>query len=213
MVIGASIAGVLAARVLAEHYDRVTLVDRDEMPSRPVIRGGVPQGRHVHGLLSTGLSVIEAKFPGATEDLVARGAQLGDAQADGRYFFGPEPLAAGHADLPALGVSRPLLEWYLRHRLLRDFPVTLRDRTSVLDLAFSSDERRVVGLIVSDRDAGTPQLLPALLVVDASGRASRTPEWLERRAYAAPVEDVRRVDKHYATRAFRHERQRGNRSC
>ena len=203
VVIGASIAGLLAARVLTEHYDRVTLVDRDEMPSRPVLRAGVPQGRHVHGLLSSGLTAIEARFPGTTADLVARGARLGDGLADARYYFGPDPLATGHADLPALGVSRPLLEWYLRQRLLRDFPVTILERTSVLDLAFSADERRVVGLIVSDTDAAAPRLLPSLLVVDASGRTSRTPEWLERRAYPTPPEDVRRVDKHYATRTFR----------
>ncbi len=209
MVIGASIAGVLAARVLADHYDRVTLVDRDEMPSRPVVRGGVPQGRHVHGVLSSGLGVIERLFPGTTADLVSRGAQLGDAQADVRYYFGPRPLAGGHAGLPALGVSRPLLEWYLRRRLLRNHRVDVLHRTSVLDLAFSADERRVVGLIVTDCDAESPRLLPAMLIVDASGRTSRTTEWLERRGYAAPPEDVRRVDKHYATRAFRQARRPG----
>jgi 2-polyprenyl-6-methoxyphenol hydroxylase-like FAD-dependent oxidoreductase len=210
VVIGASIAGVLSARVLAEHYDRVTLVDRDEMPSRPVFRGGVPQGRHVHGLLSSGLGVVERMFPGATDDLVARGAQLGDAQADGRYHFGPRPLAMGDGDLPALGVSRPLLEWYLRRRLLRDYPATVQARTSVLDLAFSADERRIVGLVVTEWDEESPHLLPAELVVDASGRTSRTPEWLERRGYDAPPEDVRRADKHYATRTFRGARRLGD---
>ena len=105
VVIGASIAGVLAARVLAEHYDRVTLVDRDEMPSRPVIRGGVPQGRHVHGLLVPRALGHRGDVPRGHRGPGGAGAQLGDAQADGRYFFGPEPLAAGHADLPALGVG------------------------------------------------------------------------------------------------------------
>jgi 2-polyprenyl-6-methoxyphenol hydroxylase-like FAD-dependent oxidoreductase len=205
VVIGASMAGLLAARTLSDHYDRVTLVDRDEMPALPVNRGGVPQGRHVHGLLSSGLAVVERMFPGTTDDLVARGAQLGDAQQDARYYFGPAPLAAGRAGLPALGVSRPLLEWYVRRRLLST-PVTVQEHTSVLDLAFTADERRVDGVIVTDRDSGTPHLLPAHLVVDASGRTSRTPEWLERRGYLAPHEDVRRIDKRYATRTFRHPR-------
>ena len=148
-------------------------------------------------------------FPGSTEDLVARGRSWATPRQDGRYFFGPQPLASGHADLPALGVSRPLLEWYLRHRLLRDFPVTLLDRTSVLDLAFSADERRVVGLIVSDCDAGSPRLLPALLVVDASGRPPGRRSGWSGAADAAPEEDVRRVDKHYATRTFRRPRRPG----
>jgi flavin-dependent dehydrogenase len=73
----------------------------------------------------------------------------------------------------------------------------------VLDLAFSADERAVKGVIVTDRDTGSPRLVPADLVVDASGRTSRTPEWLERRAYAGPPEEIRRVDKQYATRTFR----------
>ncbi|MET0524912.1 MAG: FAD-dependent monooxygenase [Nocardioides sp.] len=203
VVIGASIAGVLAAQVLAGHFERVTLVDRDEMPREPDPRGGVPQGRHVHGLLSRGREVMERMFPGATADLVARGGVLGDAQADGRYFFGPRPLAAGTANLPILAVSRPLLEWYLRHRLLHDSRVEVLEHTSVLDLAFSADGARVRGVIVTDRDAGSPRMVAADLVVDASGRTSRTPEWLERRAYAAPPEEVRRVDKQYATRMFR----------
>ena len=203
VVVGASIAGVLAAQVLAGHFERVTLVDRDEMPREPDPRGGVPQGRHVHGLLSRGREVVEAMFPGTTEDLVARGAILGDAQAEGRYFFGPRPLAAGTANLPILAVGRPLLEWYLRHRLLHDTRVTVLEHTSVLDLAFSAHGGRVGGVIVTDRDGGSPRMIPADLVVDASGRTSRTPEWLERRAYAAPPEEIRRVDKQYATRTFR----------
>ena len=145
VVVGASIAGVLAAQVLAGHFERVTLVDRDEMPREPGPRGGVPQGRHVHGLLSRGREVVEEMFPGTTADLVARGAILGDALADGRYFFGPRPLAQTEAGLPTLAVSRPLLEWYLRHRLLHDTRVSVLEHTSVLDLAFSADDARVDG--------------------------------------------------------------------
>jgi 2-polyprenyl-6-methoxyphenol hydroxylase-like FAD-dependent oxidoreductase len=203
VVVGASVAGVLAARVLAEHFERVTLVDRDEMPRQPDPRGGVPQGRHVHGLLSRGRDVIESMFPGTTQDLVDRGAILGDALAGGRYFFGPRPLAQGDAHLPVLAVGRPLLEWYLRQRLLHDSRVSVLEHTSVLDLAFAAGDTRVTGAIVTDRDSRSPRLLAADLVVDASGRTSRTPEWLERRGYVAPVEDVRRVDKQYATRMFR----------
>ncbi len=146
VVVGASIAGVLAAQVLAGHFERVTLVDRDEMPREPGPRGGVPQGRHVHGLLSRGREVVEEMFPGTTADLVARGAILGDALADGRYFFGPRPLAQTEAGLPTLAVSRPLLEWYLRHRLLHDTRVSVLEHTSVLDLAFSADDARVTGV-------------------------------------------------------------------
>ncbi len=203
VVIGASMSGLLAARSLTTHFDRVTVVDRDEMPHEPVTRGGVPQGRHTHGLLARGREVIEELFPGTTADLEARGALRGDAQADVRWHFAQQPLAPGRCGLELLAVSRPLLEWYVRYRLLADAGVEILQRTSVLDLSFTAGDVRVDGVLVTGRDGGTPRLLPADLVVDASGRTSRTPEWLERRGYPTPPEDVRRIDKHYATRQFR----------
>ena len=206
VVIGASMSGLLAARSLTTHFDRVTVVDRDEMPHEPVTRGGVPQGRHTHGLLARGREVIEELFPGTTADLEARGALRGDAQADVRWHFAQQPLAPGRCGLELLAVSRPLLEWYVRYRLLADAGVEILQRTSVLDLSFTAHDARVDGVLVTGRDGGTPRLLPADLVVDASGRTSRTPEWLERRGYPTPPEDVRRIDKHYATRLFRRSR-------
>ena len=94
VVVGASIAGVLAAHSLAERFERVTLVDRDSMPPGPQGRPGVPQGRHSHGLLAQGRAAIEEMVPGTTEDLVAQGALLRDAQAEGRWHM-------------AAGLSRP----------------------------------------------------------------------------------------------------------
>jgi 2-polyprenyl-6-methoxyphenol hydroxylase-like FAD-dependent oxidoreductase len=163
----------------------------------------VPQGRHVHGLLDRGRELLEGWFPGLTEDLVAQGARLGDPGESGVWCFRPEPLAPASTGLQMLLVSRPLLEWYVRLRLLQDGRVEIRENSSVLDLAFSQDEARVVGVIVADRDGGVPALVPAQLVVDASGRNSRTTEWLERRGYFAPPEEVRRVDKRYATHRVR----------
>jgi 2-polyprenyl-6-methoxyphenol hydroxylase-like FAD-dependent oxidoreductase len=192
-------AGLLGARTVLDHYERVTLIDRDDIPARPQPRGGVPQGRHAHGLLAQGRQILEEMFPGLTDDLTSRGAVLADVGREGVWCFTPRPLAKCDAGLQALLVSRSLLEWYVRERVLARPAVTLREDASVLDLAFSADESRVVGVIVQDRDGGSPCLLPADLVIDASGRASRTPEWLERRGYEAPVEEVRRVDKRYTT--------------
>ena len=202
VVVGASIAGVLAAHSLAERFDRVTLVDRDSMPPGPLARPGVPHGRHTHGLLAQGRAAIEELVPGATEDLVAQGALLRDAQAAGRWHMAGGPLAAGQGALPMLLVSRPRLEWYLRQRLTARPGVAVLEQTAVLDLAFSADQSRVVGVVVRDRDGGERRLVAADLVVDASGRSSRTPEWLGRRGYPAPHEEVRRVDKNSVTRVF-----------
>jgi 2-polyprenyl-6-methoxyphenol hydroxylase-like FAD-dependent oxidoreductase len=203
VVVGGSIAGLLAARALVDHVDRVTVLDRDDLPREPTTRGGVPQGRHVHGLLDRGRELLEGWFPGLTDDLVAQGARLGDPGQTGVWCFRPEPLAPASTGLQMLLVSRPLLEWYVRLRLLQDGRVEIREDSSVLDLAFSQDEARVVGVIVADRDGGVPALVPAQLVVDASGRNSRTTEWLERRGFFAVPEEVRRVDKRYATHRVR----------
>src|SRR6478736_6806152 len=94
VVIGASIAGLLAARTLGDHFDRVTLLDRDDLPGTPAARGGVPQGRHTHGLLAEGRRIIEEMFPGSTEDLVRRGGRLGDPGRSGTWCFTPRPLAS-----------------------------------------------------------------------------------------------------------------------
>ena len=51
VVVGGSLAGMLAARVLSDHFDIVTLLERDRFPETPAARKGLPQGRHVHALL------------------------------------------------------------------------------------------------------------------------------------------------------------------
>ena len=88
IVLGGSIAGLLAARVLADAYDQVTEVDRDELVpgSRP--RRGVPQGRHIHGLLARGQQALDQLFPGLTAELEADGAPTGDILGDARFLFG-----------------------------------------------------------------------------------------------------------------------------
>lgn len=203
VVIGGSVAGVLAAHVLAGHYDEVVVLDRDDIPGGPEHRGGVPQGRHAHGLLARGRLVIDELVPGTTEALVGQGARLAEVGRDGVWCFTERPLASFDSDMRMLMVSRPLLEWHLRDRLVARPGVEVREDTSVIDLAFSGDGRRVAGVVLQARDGLVSQVLTADLVVDATGRASRTPEWLSRRGYLPPYEEVRRVDKRYATRRFR----------
>ncbi|WP_347351574.1 hypothetical protein [Intrasporangium sp.] len=208
VVIGASIAGLLAARVLAEHYTQVVLLDRDELPPEPTARPGVPHGRQVHGLLARGREVIEELLPGLTEQLVTRGALLGDFQSQARFYVDGHPLAAGTSGLLALAVSRPLLEWQVRQQVAALPNVQIRDRTSVLDLDCAPDSApgamRVTGVRLTRPDhPGPSTVLAADLVLDASGRTSRTPEQLQRRGYLAPPEEHVRIDVCYATRQFR----------
>src|ERR1044072_2225381 len=86
VVAGAGIGGLLAARVLRETFDRVTVIDRDALPAQGVPRRGVPQGHHAHGLLSRGCEILEDLFPRLTADLVAAGAVPCDIQNDVRWY-------------------------------------------------------------------------------------------------------------------------------
>ncbi len=209
VVIGASIAGLLAARVLSETYVEVLVVDRDDPPLGPVERGGVPQARHPHWLLARGREVVEELFPGITDDLVGQGAGTGDVQQGTLVYAGHRPMARGFAGVRGLVVSRPRLDWAIRERVAALPEVTFLDRTSVLDLVFSPDRRLVTGLVLARLDGLKGQQdrhrrsVEADLVVDASGRNSRTPEWLERGGYDAPEEQRVRVESCHVTRRFR----------
>jgi 2-polyprenyl-6-methoxyphenol hydroxylase-like FAD-dependent oxidoreductase len=204
VVLGASMAGLLAARVLSTAYDRVTIVDRDEFPDDATVRGGVPQGRHAHGLLAGGREVLEELFPGLVKDLVAAGSPSGDVLSRGRYYFGGHRLARHDSHMVALGASRPLLELFVRQRVLAIPTVTLIQRTDVVDLVLDAGGIQVTGVEVVRRGGDrVAQSIDADLVVDSSGRGSRTPEWLFRRGYPQVGTDRVGIDLAYTSRVFR----------
>ena len=125
VVLGASMGGLLAARVLADFFDTVTVVERDQLPDEPVNRRGVPQGRHVHALLPRGAQILEELFPGILNDLVAGGAPaLDDGDLSKLYmsYSGHTLRRTGHVpleqDSTAMHMpSRPFLESHVRQRL------------------------------------------------------------------------------------------------
>jgi 2-polyprenyl-6-methoxyphenol hydroxylase-like FAD-dependent oxidoreductase len=204
LVIGASLAGLLAARVLSERYAEVTLLDRDTWEDRPEPRGGVPHGRHAHGLLARGREVLEELFPGLTDDLVRTGAVAGDLQDQCRWYFAGHALAPGRSGLQGLAVSRPMLEHDVRRRVRALPGVRIETGTAVRGLTVDHIRRRVTGVVTTDvATDGQPASRSADLVVDTSGRGSRGPEWLRELGYEAPKEEKVRVDVSYATRHFR----------
>lgn len=106
VVLGGSIAGLLAARVLAERFVTVVVVERDRLPCAAEPRRGVPQGRHIHGLLAGGQQAFEQLLPGLTQDLAAAGVPVGDTLADLRLRLNGHPLPAG-AQRVDLGQCKP----------------------------------------------------------------------------------------------------------
>jgi 2-polyprenyl-6-methoxyphenol hydroxylase-like FAD-dependent oxidoreductase len=117
VVMGGSMAGLLAARVLSDYCQRVTLIERDKFPAGAEQRRGVPQGRHTHGLLASGHEVLERYCPGVSDELVRAGAIPGDVLRDVRWFLEGACHVRGKSGLDGLMMSRPLLEARIRERV------------------------------------------------------------------------------------------------
>ena len=211
VVLGAGMAGLLSARVLADEFDRVTVVDRDDLDGpvgvRP--RRGVPQGRHAHALLAGGLQVLEELLPTATADLVAGGAAVGDVLGEVRYCPNGQPLKQAPSGLEAIAISRPYLESYVRSRIAGRPGVTLMGGHDVVGVEVNDARTQVVGARVQQRAQGSAaESIAADLVVDATGYGSRAPRWLVEWGYQPPVEERVAVDIGYSSRHYRIGRDR-----
>jgi 2-polyprenyl-6-methoxyphenol hydroxylase-like FAD-dependent oxidoreductase len=205
VVVGASMAGLFAAAALADSFDEVTVIERDVLVG-PVDRRGVPQGKHLHGLQAGGLRSLSDLFPGFEDDLANAGAVRTDVQSDIHWYLDgclvkPEP-----SGLIGYASSRRLLEHIVRTRVRALPQVQIRDGWDVLDLTTTADRRTVTGVRVSRRaDGAAATEVRADLVVDASGRASRSPQWLTELGFAAPEVTRVQVDITYVTRQYRRE--------
>ena len=204
IVLGGSMAGLLVARVLADAYGHVTVVDRDDLVAGAEQRRGTPQARHIHALLARGQQALEQLFPGLTAELVTRGVPVGYMLADARLLFGGYRLARTDAGLPLVSVSRPLLEDRVRARVRALPQVRFAPPADVAGLRSSADRRRVTGVRLLRRaDGSADEALDADLVVDAMGRGSRAPRWLETLGCARLEQEQVRIDVGYATRRYR----------
>jgi 2-polyprenyl-6-methoxyphenol hydroxylase-like FAD-dependent oxidoreductase len=200
VVIGGSLAGLCAARVLAGAFDRVTVVERDTLPHGPLERGGAPQARHVHAMLIRGQRELDALFPGFSADVLAGGGlslDLGCTLAQLRREGWIEPYAT---NMPVLCASRALYESVVREKVRAQDRVSIVDRTEASGLVSAGG--RVAGVSLRPRDGGPTRELPADFVVDAAGRSSKAPAWLEALGFTAPDETVVDSRAGYATRWY-----------
>jgi 2-polyprenyl-6-methoxyphenol hydroxylase-like FAD-dependent oxidoreductase len=196
--------GLLAARILSDYFDQVTILERDAVHDGPESRKGQPQTRHLHALLAKGLEVMTRYFPDLPQGLVENGAIVADMGETMRWYtFGGYRVQAKTGFEGAL-MSRPLLEWQVRRRVLALPNVTLLDAVDVERLAFADVGRRVEGVQVRLRQAGGEyKLLWADLTVDAGGRGTAAPKWLDAAGYGKPQESIVKVNMGYATRIYR----------
>ncbi len=203
VVIGASIAGLLVARVVSKHFGQVEIVERDRLPDGPEFRNGVPQSRHAHVLLRAGLDALERLFPGFGQELEGAGAVQVEPPREMPWLNAAGWSGRFDAGIGFLSSSRELTESLIRNRLRAVPSVTFRTRTEAVALLHS--QGRVSGVRVRAKDTGEATELKADLVVDASGRMSRVPEWLEEAGYDRPREVIINSHLGYASRIFRRD--------
>jgi 2-polyprenyl-6-methoxyphenol hydroxylase-like FAD-dependent oxidoreductase len=200
VVAGASVAGLLAARVLSDAYARVTVVERDARSPIGEHRKGVPQGRHVHGLLPRGVEIVDDLFPAFTDELTQAGAHFCELFQGALFCPAGRPLARIRTGLRSLHASRPFLEGHLRERVQALANVEFVDRCDVVGLVADEDRDRVTGIRLLRRaDGSAEEVLAADLVIDATGRASRTPAWLDALGYPRPEEEQVQIRLGYAS--------------
>jgi len=204
IVIGASMAGLLAGRVLSDHFEQVTIVERDQLSQEVQARKGVPQGRHVHILLSRGASVMRELFPDLFTALMQDGTIPIDTVADFHWYNFGAWKARFTSGITFYCQSRPFLEGHVRQQLATRDNIRFLDECDVTGLCANQGATRVTGVQVRYREEEQrEEMLSADLVVDASGRGSRTPQWLTSLGYNQVEETTIKVDVGYATRIYR----------
>lgn len=201
VVLGGSMAGLLAARILAESYDDVAIVDRDVLTGTTAPRRGVSQGFHAHALLARGQQELDRLFPGFTAELAAAGMPMTD-MGEMHWYLNGRRLRNAHTGLVAVSLTRPALEALVRARVAAVPNIRFVERSDILGLQASADHRRVTGARIQRHGSEGEEVLPADLVVDATGRGSRSPAWLAEFGYDRPFEERVKIGLAYTTCEF-----------
>ncbi|MBD3885355.1 FAD-dependent monooxygenase [Phormidium tenue FACHB-886] len=200
LVIGGSLAGLLTGRALANHFDRVTILERDFYPQQPAPRQGLPQSRFPHTLMLRGQQILEQFFPGLKAELLAQGAIAVDSSQEIAFLNPAGWTARSPSDLILLACSRDLLDWNIRRRLKLLPNVEFLEGASVTGLLANEAKTQIIGVSArirhsSSHDRSVPHSnhetireLHADWVVDASGKASHAPQWLQALGYEPPQE-------------------------
>ncbi|MDV5143760.1 FAD-dependent monooxygenase [Streptomyces sp. SBC-4] len=204
VVIGGSLAGLLAARVLAEHAEKVTVVERDRLPEGPDARPGVPQGRHLHVLIAGGQQAFDELLPGFMAELKELGAPRVGAPEDMVQWQNGQWFRRTQAITHYSTGPRPQLEWLVRQRVLADPRIELIEGHETVGLI--GDSSRVRGVRLRERGAGAEKetrVQEADLVMDASGRSTKAADWLAGIGAEAPHEETLDTGLAYGTRVYR----------
>jgi 2-polyprenyl-6-methoxyphenol hydroxylase-like FAD-dependent oxidoreductase len=224
IVLGGSIAGLLAARVLSDFFDEIIVIERDRHPQEIAVRNGAPQARHVHTLLMRGQQIVERLFPGFEADLAEAGAPALEWTSDAWGWSSAGWLPRFHSPLKTHSCSRELLEGTILRRLADYTNIHLLENTDVIGLLPDATNSGIAGVRVRQRPGSDTLVALALVapatvpvregrsdgeedlladfVVDASGRESKAADWLEALGYPRPAETTINAFLGYASRVY-----------
>ncbi len=199
VVIGAGMGGLSAAQALVGKFEKVVVLERDELPAVVESRAGVPQGRHPHALLPGGLQALNELFDGFTSTLRDAGAKETDFGVNLVYEFpGQGALPERELGIRLFMCTRALVETAVRRRLAQQKDVVILDGRRVTQIVAAPDGNSVAAVKCEARD-GTQETYDADLVIDASSRGELTLDFLRATGRAEPEETTIGVDFVYST--------------
>lgn len=192
--------------MLSDYYDEVCIIERDELPSEPANRQGVPQSFHPHRVLPRGGLILEHYFPGYNDELVALGAIPSHEEKfmiANRYGTLVN-MANAASSFKIASSSRALLEWVLRQRVQNIDHISFLTSTEVTGLMASEDQRLITGVYTKERGRDNREaMLAADMVIDAAGRSSKLIRWLDQIGLSVPEPEVLKVSLGYSTRYYK----------
>jgi flavin-dependent dehydrogenase len=188
--LGGSIAGLIAARVLSDHFAEVIVIERDGLPEEPGPRRGVPQSVHLHGLTLGGRRALDELYgeDAFTSEMRGAGAAYFDFFKYQAILMPEGWLRRAPSDVMVVYGSRACMEHVIRG-LTRRLPNISFRTGQATNLTASADSQRANGVRILDED-GAETTIDAELVVDATGRGSRSPKWIEGLGFQAPEESI-----------------------
>lgn len=202
VVIGAGMAGLAMAKSLSTHFESIVIIERDRVLGDET-RPGVPQGKHPHMLLAGGLRALVLLYPGIDKQLIAAGAVSLRAGVDIQVEMpGIGIFPRRDFGISSLSLSRPLLESVVRHTTVAVENIVLRSGCTATEIFVRNDGSRVTGIEVQNR-GGALEVIPADLVVDASGRGASLLAHLQTSGRGFPRVSVSQTEITYSSGTFR----------
>jgi 2-polyprenyl-6-methoxyphenol hydroxylase-like FAD-dependent oxidoreductase len=208
IVCGGSIAGLISARVLLDHFERVTIIDQDDILTLvkndvPQPRNCVPQQYFTHAVHSLFTTAVENLFPGIGAYYVDQGAHPVD-YGEWKWYFYTGWFVTRKIGKTLMVATRPLIEHGVRKFLYKSYSERITTLCgSVIGMIAEDGSDMVDGICVRLKNSDTETKIFGDFVVDATGKASKGVKWLKELGYEEPPYDEYDAFVSYAARVYK----------